>query len=68
MRLRVGLLACLAIVGVAVFWAVEPRFHVSFPSMVDDWVAIEKTPEQLRGILRLGSPEGGRYRPGLRCC
>jgi hypothetical protein len=33
--------------------------------MVDDWSAIEKAPEQLRGILRLGNPEGTRYRPGF---
>jgi hypothetical protein len=65
MRVRVGLLACLAVVGVAIVWAVEPRFHHAFPSMVDDWSSIRETPEQLRGMIRLESPEGGRYRPGF---
>ena len=65
MRFRVGVLVCLVVVGIAVAWAVEPRFHQSFPSTVDDWSAIRDTPEQLRGILRLESPEEGRYRPGF---
>ena len=33
--------------------------------MVDDWSAIEKAPEQLRQVVRLGNPESIRYRPGL---
>jgi hypothetical protein len=65
MRVRVGLLACLAIVGLVVFGAIEPRFQHSFPSMVDDWSAIANAPEQLRDALRLGNPEGQRYRPGF---
>ncbi len=33
--------------------------------MVDDWSGIEEAPSQLHGIVRLGSPEPGRYRPGF---
>jgi hypothetical protein len=65
MRVRVGLLACLAIVGLVVFGAIELRFQHSFPSMVDDWSAIANAPEQLRDVLRLGNPEEQRYRPGF---
>ncbi|HET9288595.1 MAG TPA: hypothetical protein VFO26_13650 [Gaiella sp.] len=65
MRVRIGLLACLAIVGLVVFGAIEPRFHHPFPSMVDDWSAIANAPEQLREVLRLGNPEEQRYRPGF---
>ena len=56
---------CLGVVGVVVLWAIEPRFHQSFPSMIDDWQAIKTAPENLRDILRLGIPEGQRYRPGF---
>lgn len=65
MRDRTGVLICLVVVAVASFWAIEPRLHHDFPSMVDDWSAIERTPDQLRDVLRLGSPEGSRYRPGF---
>jgi hypothetical protein len=65
MRGRAGVLICLVIVGLASLWTYEPRLHHEFPSMVDDWSAIEKSPEQLRGVLRLGLPEGTRYRPGF---
>jgi hypothetical protein len=33
--------------------------------MVDDWNAIASAPEQLRDVVRLGMPEGQRYRPGF---
>jgi hypothetical protein len=65
MRGRTGVLICLVVVAVASFWTIEPRLHQDFPSMVDDWSAIENAPEQLRGVLRLGNPEGTRYRPGF---
>jgi hypothetical protein len=65
MRGRTGVLICLAVVAVVSFWTIEPRLHHDFPSMVDDWSAIENAPEQLRGLLRLGNPEGTRYRPGF---
>ena len=65
MRGRVGVLVCLAVVSLVSFWSIEPRLHRDFPSMVDDWSAIEKAPEQLRQVVRLGNPESIRYRPGL---
>src|SRR5262249_31168787 len=43
---------------------IEPRFHHSFPSMVDDWSAIKDAPDNARVTLRLGNPEPERYRPG----
>ncbi|HEX2301990.1 MAG TPA: hypothetical protein VHH57_00075 [Gaiella sp.] len=65
MRVRAGILVCLVVVGLVVFAAIEPRFDHPFPSMIDDWSAIAKAPEQLREVLRLGNPEEQRYRPGF---
>jgi hypothetical protein len=65
MRSRVGLLACLASIGLVAFLSIEPRLHYRFPSMVDDWHAIATAPEELRTVLRLGNPEDIRYRPGF---
>jgi hypothetical protein len=65
MRARLGLLACLAGALAAMLWALEPRLDFLFPSMVDDWSAIAKAPEQLRAVAALGNPEDERYRPGF---
>ena len=65
MRGRAGVFICLVVVALASLWTYEPRLHHTFPSMVDDWSAIQKAPEQLHTVLRLGSPEDGRYRPGF---
>jgi hypothetical protein len=65
MRVRVWLLACVVFVGLVTLWSLEPRLHHDFPSMVDDWSAIAKSPDQLREILRLENPEPQRYRPGF---
>jgi hypothetical protein len=65
MQGRTGVLLCLVTVALASFWTYEPRLHHDFPSMVDDWSAIQKTPDQLHDVLRLGNPEGNRYRPGF---
>ena len=65
MRGRAGVLICLGVVALASLWTYEPRLHHTFPSLVDDWSAIQKAPEQLHTALRLGSPEDGRYRPGF---
>lgn len=65
MRVRVGVLACLAIVGFVVFWTISPRFDHVFPSVIDDWSAIANAPTQLREVLGLGNPEAQRYRPGF---
>ena len=60
-----GVLICLLIVGLVALWTYEPRLHHDFPSMVDDWSAIQNAPDQLRGVLEGGMPEGTRYRPGF---
>ena len=65
MRGRVSFLACLTVVALVAFLAIEPRLHHPFPSMVDDWHAILDAPEQLQTVIRLGNPEDGRYRPGF---
>ncbi len=62
------LLAVTAAVGVAV-WVVSPRFSIDGPSLVDDWSAIERSPAQVRHLVRLFTsadvgPSGQRYRPG----
>ena len=64
MRRRSALLLCLAAAGLVTLVALEPRLHYSFPSMIDDWVAILEAPGQLRDVLLLGNPEVNRYRPG----
>ena len=65
MRGRAGVLICLGVVALASLWTYEPRLHHEFPSLVDDWSAIQNAPEQLHSALRLGYPEDGRYRPGF---
>ena len=65
MRPRLGLVACVLIVGAITLAALAPRLHHDFPSLIDDWTAIQDSPDQLREVLRLGSPEGQRYRPGF---
>jgi hypothetical protein len=63
--IRAGLLACVAVVGLACLVMLEPRLHYRFPSMVDDWSAISKSADQLHEVLLLGNPEAQRYRPGF---
>ena len=65
MRVPAGLLLCTAAVGVVSLVTIEPRLHYDFPSMIDDWSAIARAPDQLHEVLRLGSPEELRYRPGF---
>jgi hypothetical protein len=65
MQGRTGVLLCLVAVALASLWTYEPRLHHDFPSMVDDWSAIKKAPDQLHDVLRLGNPEENRYRPGF---
>lgn len=65
MRTRSGLVVCVLIAAAIVLASIEPRLDYSFPSVIDDWVGIRDSPEQLREILRLGSPEVQRYRPGF---
>jgi ABC-type multidrug transport system fused ATPase/permease subunit len=54
-----------AVVGLVTLWAYAPRVTYLFPSLIDDWSAIAKAPEQLRDVVALGNPEAQRYRPGF---
>jgi hypothetical protein len=65
MRARAGVFICLVVVGLVTAWMIGPRLGYRFPSMIDDWSAIEKAPRQLHIALRLGMPEDLRYRPGF---
>lgn len=52
------------LVATVSLWTLAPRFASTFPSMVDDWYAISRSPEQLRDALTLRMTEEQRYRPG----
>lgn len=65
MRVRSGLIVCILVAGAVTLAAIEPRLHTTFPSVIDDWVGIRDAPDQLREVVRLGSPEAQRYRPGF---
>jgi hypothetical protein len=43
----------------------QPRLEHTFPSMVDDWAAISRSPHQIGDALTLHNTEGIRYRPGF---
>jgi hypothetical protein len=64
-RATAGIFLCFAVVSVVSFATLEPRLDHGFPSMIDDWSAIAKAPDQLRDVLRLRNPEDQRYRPGF---
>ena len=44
-------------------WIVSPRFAIDGPSLVDDWSAISRSPDQLSAVLRFENPEPERFRP-----
>ena len=44
-------------------WLISPRFALDLPSLVDDWSAIARSPDQLVDVLRLTNPETQRFRP-----
>jgi hypothetical protein len=52
-----------AFVSAVAVWVTSPRFEIDTPSLVDDWAAIERSPDQLPVIARLGNPEDQRFRP-----
>lgn len=64
-RRAVGIVACLAVTSLVTLWTIGPRLGYRFPSMIDDWSAIARAPDQLHVVLRLGVPEDLRYRPGF---
>jgi hypothetical protein len=45
-------------------WVISPRFAIDTPSLVDDWAAIDVSPDQLSSIARMSNPEDQRFRPG----
>ncbi len=53
-----------AIAIAATLTMIAPRFAHTFPSMVDDWAAIETSLDQLPEALTGRNPEELRYRPG----
>jgi hypothetical protein len=63
-RIRAVALVC-AIVALTALgvWLVSPRFSIDTPSLVDDWSAISRSPEQVHALLRLETPEEQRFRP-----
>ena len=66
MRIRVGTVVLLgaALAIAATLVMIAPRFTHTFPSMVDDWAAIESSVGQLSEALTGRNPEELRYRPG----
>jgi hypothetical protein len=62
-RTTVVLLAA-AIAIAATLTMIAPRFAHTFPSMVDDWAAIDVSLDQLPDALTGRNPEELRYRPG----
>ncbi len=63
MRWLLLLVAVVVVTGIAV-WVVSPRFAIDTPSLVDDWAAIARSPEQMSQVIRFGNPEEQRFRPG----
>jgi hypothetical protein len=63
-RIRAVALVC-AIVALTALgtWLVSPRFSIDTPSLIDDWSAISRSPEQVHALLRLENPEVQRFRP-----
>src|SRR5215211_1302266 len=53
-----------AVAITAVLAMIAPRLAHTFPSMVDDWSAIENSLDQLPEALTGRNPEELRYRPG----
>lgn len=53
-----------ALVAAVSLWTLAPRLDSTFPSMLDDWYAIDRTPDQLSDALTLRMTEDQRYRPG----
>lgn len=44
-------------------WIISPRFGIDAPSLVDDWAAISRSPDQVRALVRLENVEPDRFRP-----
>lgn len=44
-------------------WLISPRFAIDAPSLVDDWSAVTRSPDQVAELVRLTNPEERRFRP-----
>jgi len=53
------------VVSVFAVWIVSPRFAIDGHSLVDDWSAISRSPDQLEALTRLENPEAERFRRAL---
>ena len=62
-RPRWPLLAVVVALSVFAVWILSPRFAIDGPSLVDDWSAISRSPDQLEALARLENPEVERFRP-----
>jgi hypothetical protein len=60
---RSAILVIIALVTAVSLWTLWPRVSHTFPSMVDDWAAISRSPDQIAEALTLRNPEDLRYRP-----
>ena len=60
---RWPLLAVVVALSVFAVWILSPRFAIDRPSLVDDWSAISRSPDQLAALARLENPETERFRP-----
>lgn len=58
------LLAVMAFVSAVGIWVISPRFEIDTASLVDDWAAVSRSPDQLSDVARLANPEEQRFRPG----
>jgi hypothetical protein len=57
------IVAITALVTAVSLWTLSARLDHTFPSMVDDWAAISRSPDQIGDALTLRNPEDQRYRP-----
>jgi len=59
-----SLVAVIVVVSGLAVWVTSPRLDLEMPSLVDDWAAISRSPDQLSELARLANPEEQRFRPG----
>ena len=50
---RLALVAVIVVLSAFTAWLISPRFAIDSPSLVDDWSAIAKAPDQVRELIRL---------------
>ena len=63
-RLQWTALLCFSVaLSALAVWIVSPRFAIDTPSLIDDWSAISRSPDQAAALVRLENPERQRFRP-----